>query len=222
MDALCRIGSHVNIIKLLGTIDTDDGAIGLVLDRYDTDMLTEVITSGPFSNSRAASATWQVVSALAFVHAKRVVICDIKPENVLIRRSGGMEHIAIADLGLVHNGGVNIDSHVGTAAYLAPEALQKGVASTPRDMWALGALLFGVLSGRSAFDRGCSRETRKAIKYDSVPMQVLPCTVSDDARQLIASLLQKNPVDRPTAHELLEFDPFVIRGAPRVPLLEIN
>jgi len=222
LDALGHIGRHENIIKLFGTINTDDGATGIVLERYDSDLFMEVSTNGPFNNQRAALVMYQLVSAVAFVHAKWVVICDIKPENVLIRYTRGTEQVAICDFGLCHKVGAPIDQLVGTAALLPPEGLEKGVAGKPRDVWALGVLLFGVLSGLSAFDRRCWRETKKAIKYDPVPTESMPCDTSHDAKELILSLLEKNPATRPTTHELLEFDPFVILGAPRVPLLEIN
>ena len=98
----------------------------------------------------------------------------------------------------------------------------KAVAETPRDLWSLGVLIFGMLSGLSAFDRGHFRETKKAIKSGSVPMESLSCGVSSEAMHLICSLLHRAPAERPTARELLLFDKFVLIGAPRVPLLQVN
>lgn len=111
-----------------------------------------------------------------------------------------------------HGVGADVPAFVGTAAYLAPEALKAGPMATARDLWALGVALFGLLSARSAFDKGVWPETRRAIKHWCVPLGSLPSGVSIDARELIVRLLAKEPDARPTARDLLECDPFVCSG----------
>jgi serine/threonine protein kinase len=81
-------------------------------------------------------------------------------------------------------------------------------------MWALGVVLFALLSATSAFDRGCWRETRAAIAHEDPPLRSLPRDVSAEAKALIVRLLEKRPENRPTASQLIESDPFVVDGAP--------
>jgi serine/threonine protein kinase len=204
-----------NIVTLVGTFEVGCG-VGLILEAYEVDLLTEISKSGPFPCKRAAVVTWQLCSALTFLYEKELVVCDLKPENVLLRRSADGDHVAVADFGLVHTVGEHIKAPIGTASYIPSEGLRPGAAATSRDMWALGVVLFALLSATSAFDRGCWRETRVAIAREDPPLWSLPRGVSAEAKALIVRLLGKRPENRPAARELLEIDPFVLSGSPGV------
>lgn len=209
LDAFKKLGGgHESVLRLLGTFKVG-GGIGMILDLYETDLLNEIDAYGPFSSQRTASVTWHISSALKFIHEKNLVICDLKLENVLLRRSVEGDRIALADLGLVHKVATDALAFTGTAAYMAPEALILGRAETSRDMWALGVTVFGLLTGLAPFGKGRLHETIASIKSDDVPMSSLPAGVSLDAKNLISRLLAKDPADRPTATELLQNDPFV-------------
>jgi serine/threonine protein kinase len=214
LQALERLGNgHKHIVRLLDSFPVGDG-IGLVLELFDTDMFAEVAKCGPLPCKRVSSVAWQICSALSFIHETGLVLCDLKTENVLLRRTPGGDHVALADFGLAHQIGVQIDAFIGSPTYAAPETLVPGTVSPARDVWAFGVTLFALLSARGAFDRGNVLDTHRAIRNGVVPLWSLPVDTRAEAKALIGRLLNKRPNDRPKASELLESDPFVVAGAP--------
>jgi serine/threonine protein kinase len=214
LQALERLGNgHKHIVRLLDSFPVGDG-IGLVLELFDTDMFAEVAKCGPLPCKRVSSVAWQICSALSFIHETGLVLCDLKTENVLLRRTSGGDHVALADFGLAHQIGVQIDAFIGSPTYSAPETLVPGTVSPARDVWAFGVTLFALLSARGAFDRGNVLDTHQAIRNDAVPLGSLPVGTSAEAKALVVRVLNKSPENRPAASELMESDLFVVAGAP--------
>ena len=149
-----------------------------------------------------------VAAGLNYLHHCNppIIHQDIKPANVLIDDSG---NYAITDFGISakrmkqyasQSGDDDYEEQSGTFAYMAPERFLEGnTPSAESDIWAFGATLYELLTGRVPFgeDGGLAQPGGKV----SLPFKDIK--VSDDIKQLICACLSKDPSKRPTAEQLL-------------------
>eukprot|EP01031_Cornospumella_fuschlensis_P036268 gene36268-43996_t len=141
----------------------------------------------------------EIIEGLEYLHKMDVVHRDLKPENVLISAHG---HVKITDFGtatLTSCDESPRNSFVGTQDYVSPEVLggEKRV-SKACDLWAVGCMVFQMLTGRSPFHEATEYLTFEAIMghcKGSRPL-VIPDSVDEHGRQLITALLQANEEDR--------------------------
>ncbi len=125
---------HPNVVTVHGA-DVHDGRVGLWMELVRGRTLAEILTAdGRFSAGEAAGIGHEVCRALAAVHAEHLVHRDVKAQNVM-RDAGG--RIVLMDFGAGH-----------TPLYLAPEILAGGEATMAGDLYALGVLLFLLVSGK--------------------------------------------------------------------------
>jgi serine/threonine protein kinase len=106
----------------------------------------------------------QLLDALAYVHAKGVVHRDIKPANVMLDDAG---RVKLADFGVARVEGAadrtQAGTIIGTPRYMAPEQLSGGVVDARTDLFAVGALLYRLATGRDAFDGGSVYQVMHAV-----------------------------------------------------------
>lgn len=101
---------------------------------------------------RVQSLVTQVAHALGAVHARGLVHRDVTPANLLVEElEGGRVTVHLADFGAAHGPGEDPDQLVGTLPYSAPEQLTGGTVDARTDLYALGAVLYLVLTGRRPF-----------------------------------------------------------------------
>ena len=129
-----------------------DGAF-LVMPWIPADNLRDVVaTTGPWSALDAAEMGLALARAVAHVHARGIVHCDLKPSNVLVRDDPA-RRIALVDFGVADNAEPPITrlartgKILGTPCFLPPENLRGGVPSTRTDVYGLGACLYFTLTG---------------------------------------------------------------------------
>jgi serine/threonine protein kinase len=147
---------------------------------------------------QAAFYTLCIADALAFMHDKiKLVYRDLKPENIMIDAQG---YPKLIDMGYAKILTPETDNKtftfVGTPRYLAPEAVASAGSSFGVDHWALGILVYEMLTGENPFYYEGLGDTSlfQSIAEDSYP--VLPETVSTEASRLIVGLLTKDPSQR--------------------------
>lgn len=153
---------------------TEHNRVFLVMELVDGGTLRDLLTesAGPLSVPVALTVIDAVLSALTAAHRSGLVHRDVKPENVLIGRSGtrGSDSgvVKVADFGLVRAvaGSNNTSSSVilGTVAYLSPEQVTKGVTSAKGDVYSAGVLLFEMLTGQPPY----SGDTALSVAYQHV------------------------------------------------------
>lgn len=140
-----------------------------------------------------------VLDALAAAHRTGLVHRDIKPENVLIASD---DRVRVADFGLARAvtevTSTTTGTVLGTVAYLAPELVQRGTSDARTDVYAVGVMLFEMLTGRQPF----TGETAIQVAFQHVSSEIpAPSTLVDwlpsEVDELVGALAAHNPDDRP-------------------------
>jgi eukaryotic-like serine/threonine-protein kinase len=139
---------HPCIATIFEADEADDTGVFLVMAFYEGETLAERIRRGPLSPSDASRIALQIADALAAAHARRITHRDLKPANVLLTRGGS---IKLLDFGVAKIAGVDqtqIGQVLGTVEYMAPEQRQGASADPQVDVWALGIVLYEMLTGK--------------------------------------------------------------------------
>ena len=158
--------------------------------------LAAKVADGPLPPNEAASLTMKVAEAVQFAHEKGVIHRDLKPANVLLDVHGqpkvtdfGLAKKLKADSGLTHTGQV-----VGTPSYMPPEQAEGREVGPAADVYALGAILYCLLTGRSPFQAATPMDTLlQVVGQDPVPVRQLIATVPGDLETICLKCLEKDP-----------------------------
>lgn len=203
--------SHPNIVSIQDQGWNQGGppAVFIVMELVEGTTLRDLLNeTSPLSIEQAFQIINPVLSALSAAHKIGIIHRDIKPENILISRDG---RIKVADFGLARNTSMaqtmTAESSVilGSVSYLSPEQVQRGVADSRSDIYAIGILIFEMLTGSKPYDG----ETPIQIAYrhvnDRIPELVkIKSDIPKNLSDLIFSATSPNPDLRPRdAEELL-------------------
>jgi eukaryotic-like serine/threonine-protein kinase len=197
--------SHPNIVAVHDLV-LDAGVPYLVMELIEGDDLQAVLSTGPLDIPVALEIGIQICAALEAAHAAGVVHRDIKPDNVLLAPNGIVKvcDFGIAD-GLADRSPVGRPAApVGTSDYMSPEQAAGGPTDCRSDLYALGCLLYAMLTARPPFTAGDARY----IVWQQLHQR--PRTVASrrpdvpaELDALIGQLLAKDPDHRPaTASEV--------------------
>ncbi len=152
----------------------------------------------------------QLCQALSYIHAQGVVHRDLKPENVLLATTQVPYHLKLTDFGLAQIAGPDVrltqaGELLGTVLYMAPEQARGQVVDHRADLYALGIILYEILTGRHPFP-GNDPVTILVQQIESAPAplrQLLPL-VPEPWQRLVLRLMAKSPADRfASAEEML-------------------
>jgi serine/threonine-protein kinase len=150
---LARRVTHTNIARTFD-IGEHEGEKFLTMEYVDGESLAEVGAAGPMPVQRVVALARDICAGLSAAHAAGVVHRDLKPDNVLIARDG---RLVITDFGIaraVRDGDAVVKTNgrpIGTPAYMAPEQVQGGTVDARADVYALGAMLYELLTGDRAW-----------------------------------------------------------------------
>lgn len=148
--------NHANIAEIHDLGETDDGRVYLVMELLEGIRLIDHIAEGPMDLALVLSVVEQIASALARAHGLGVVHRDLKPEHVfLIERGGRRDFVKLIDFGLarlMNEGRLSAHGAIfGTPAYMSPEQSSGQDAGPQADLYALGVVLFEMLTGQPPF-----------------------------------------------------------------------
>jgi len=203
--------SHPNIVSIQDQGWNEGGppAVFLVMELVEGSTLRDYLNEyGSLTVEQTLQLITPVLSALSAAHRIGIIHRDIKPENILISKDG---RIKVADFGLARNIAMGqtmtAESSVvlGSVSYLSPEQVQRGVADARSDIYAIGIVLFEMLTG----DKPYSGETPIQIAYrhvnDRIPnIQTINSAIPASVAELVYEVTAPNPDQRPKdAEELL-------------------
>ena len=203
--------SHPNIVSIQDQGWNEGGppAVFLVMELVEGSTLRDYLNEkGSLTVEQTFQLITPVLSALSAAHRIGIIHRDIKPENILISKDG---RIKVADFGLARNitmgQTMTAESSVvlGSVSYLSPEQVQRGVADARSDIYAVGIVLFEMLTGSKPY----SGETPIQIAYrhvnDRIPnIQTIKSEIPTSIAELVYEATAPNPDQRPkNAEELL-------------------
>ncbi len=216
--------NHPNITAVhdLGT-NPADGAPYVVHELLEGETLRSELAGGRFSARKAMEYAIQIAQGLAAAHEKGIVHRDLKPENVFVTKDG---RVKILDFGLAKltqaegsPDATNLPTAtepgvvMGTLGYMSPEQVKARPADARSDIFALGAILYEMLSGNRAFRGDSAGETMAAIlKEDPPDLSVTNQNVSPGLDRIVRHCLEKNPERRFQSASDIAFDLETLTG----------
>lgn len=200
--------SHPNIVNVMDQGWNQSGipAVFLVMELIEGQTLRELIASkGSFSVNETINYLSPVVSALAAAHQVGIVHRDVKPENILISNDG---RIKIADFGLAKGAGLGqtmtaeASVILGSVSYLSPEQVQRGIADSRSDIYALGVMAFEMLTGKRPHVSDSPLQIAYMHVNDDIPrvsskINSREAKLPKELDELIFAATSRNPDDRP-------------------------
>ena len=199
--------AHPNIIEIFDQGDTEDGVPFLVMELLEGTTLADSIERGRVPLARALPIWAQMAQALARAHDFEVIHRDLKPENVFLLKD---DRVKLLDFGIARCAQdarlTNMGEIFGTPQYMAPERATSIDAGPPADLYALGVMMFEMMTQRLPFE--ATDPATWILRHSKEPaphVQELAPDAPDALDRLIASLMAKDPADRPVdAHRVLD------------------
>jgi Tol biopolymer transport system component len=234
-DALARFEREAKAVaalnhpNILGIYDfgTDGSVAYAAMELLEGETLRDRIDAGVIPVRKAIDYAHQIAIGLAAAHERGVIHRDLKPENLFLARDG---RVKILDFGLAKRiGGASEDQAtsaptmsrqtdpgtvMGTVGYMSPEQVRGLAVDHRSDLFAFGAILYEMLSGKRAFRRDTASDTMSAILRDDPP-ELLETgrSIPPGLDRLVRHCLEKNPAERFQSARDIAFDLEAVSGA---------
>lgn len=194
---------HQNIVNILDLARLPDGRPFIVMEFIDGEPLKGVVRRGPMQVAETCRIIIAVLDALAAAHERGVLHRDLKPDNIMLSRNG---RVTLVDFGVAKIA-ANVSNAprtesgliLGTPQYMSPEQAQGRAVDAATDIYAIGIVLYEMLTGRRPFDGDSLFEILRAQISDAprppsqlVPMpaeleSIIMVALAKDARQRFGS-----------------------------------
>ena len=204
--------NHPNIAQIHG-IEEAEGTRALVLELVEGPTLADRIAQGPIPLDEALPIAKQIAEALEAAHEQGVIHRDLKPANVKVKADGTVKVLDFGlakafqpdagDPGLSQSPTISLTAAatqmgmiIGTAAYMAPEQAKGLTVDKRADIWAYGAVLFEMLTGRKLFDAGDVSEMLASVLVKDPDISSIGSHVPAHVRSVVRQCLVKDPKER--------------------------
>jgi serine/threonine protein kinase/Tol biopolymer transport system component len=211
---------HPNICTVYEVDETEDGRLFIAMAFCEGETLKRKIERGPLPLPEAVRVAAQIASGLAAAHAKGIVHRDVKPANVIVSSDGRVKIVDFGIAKLADQSRLTRDgTAVGTAGYMAPEQI-RGEEIDPRaDLWALGVVLYEMVTGRTPFPGENDHERiRGILTREPEPMASLRSGVPPELARIAARALAKKAGDRYPGMDAMREDLLALAGRLGVPV----
>ena len=211
--------NHPNILSIFD-IGEDEGSPYIVSELLEGETLRDRLRTGQVPVRKAVDYALQVARGLAAAHEKGIVHRDLKPENLFLTADG---HVKILDFGLAKLTKREEEDHaadaatvqavtepglvMGTVGYMSPEQVRGKPADARSDLFAFGAILYEMISGKRAFHGETPADTMSAILKDEPPeLSETARNVPPGLERIVHHCLEKSPAQRFQSARDLAFD----------------
>jgi tetratricopeptide (TPR) repeat protein len=201
--------SHPNVCAIYD-IGTHEGSPFVVMELLEGESLREKLRAGPLPVRKAIDYAAQTAHGLAAAHEKGIIHRDLKPENLFVTKDG---RVKVLDFGLakltrpdmvaaageptVSIAATETGAILGTVGYMSPEQVRGENADARSDLFALGAILYEMLTGKRAFQGASYVETLNAIlKEEPAPLAASGHDIPAAIGPIVRRCLEKNPAER--------------------------
>ncbi|THH00796.1 hypothetical protein EW026_g1788 [Hermanssonia centrifuga] len=193
-NTLVRLGAgHPGIVHLHWTFQ-DEWSLFFVLDlARNGELQSRISRLGSLAIPCARYLTAQLIDALDYMHTKGIIHRDLKPENLLLDDDFRLKLTDFGTGKVLTAGAERSKTWVGTAQYISPELLEVSETSKSSDLWALGCIIFQMISGRFAFQGLSEYLTWQKIKQIDY---TFPDGFDEQAKDLVEELLVRDPTQR--------------------------
>ncbi|XP_037672780.1 serine/threonine-protein kinase ULK1 isoform X2 [Choloepus didactylus] len=152
----------------------------------------------------------QMAGAMRLLHSRGIIHRDLKPQNILLTSPGGRRaspntiRVKIADFGFARylQSNTMAATLCGSPMYMAPEVIMSQHYDGKADLWSIGTIVYQCLTGKAPFQASSPQDLRLYYEKNKMLVPTIPRETSAPLRQLLLSLLQRNPKDR------MDFDEF--------------
>ncbi|EDL00345.1 serine/threonine kinase 36 (fused homolog, Drosophila), isoform CRA_d, partial [Mus musculus] len=204
---------HPNIVHMLDSFETDKEVV-VVTDYAEGELFQILEDDGKLPEDQVQAIAAQLVSALYYLHSHRILHRDMKPQNILLAKGGG---IKLCDFGFARAMSTNtmvLTSIKGTPLYMSPELVEERPYDHTADLWSVGCILYELAVGTPPFYTTSIFQLVSLILKDPVRW---PSTISSCFKNFLQGLLTKDPRQRLSWPDLLHH-PFI---AGRVTKLQV-
>jgi eukaryotic-like serine/threonine-protein kinase len=211
--------NHPNILSIYD-IGEDAGAPYIVSELLEGETLRDRLRTGPLPLRKAIEYALQIARGLAAAHEKGIVHRDLKPENLFLTEDG---RVKILDFGLAKltrpeslasdaematiQAATEAGMVMGTVGYMSPEQVRGKASDARSDIFAFGAILYEMISGKRAFHGETPADTMSAILKEDVPeLSETTRNVPPGLERIVRHCLEKSPAQRFHSANDLAFD----------------
>ena len=213
---LCAKLSHPNTVNIYDFGQDSDGALFIAMELLEGRSLRSVMQEGAMPPPRALAIAQQIARSLADAHAHGIVHRDLKPDNVMLTERGRERDVVrVLDFGIAKLRDDNratvqhmtrAGDLVGTPQYMAPEQIKGETVDGRTDVYALGAMLYEMLTGRLPFEGTTVMAilSKHLTEMPPPPSQRRPeLNLPPQLDGLVMAALAKEPAQRPPTMELM-------------------
>ena len=200
--------SHPNILAI-HDFGAQQGVSYAVMELLEGQTLREKLITGAIPQKQAVDYGVQIAKGLSAAHERGIIHRDLKPENIFVTKDG---HLKILDFGLAkrvekvapgeETSAPTVSGHtepgtvMGTVGYMSPEQVRGHPVDHRSDIFSFGAILYELLSGKRAFQRGTAADTMSAILKEEPPALAVKPGLPSGLVGIVARCLEKSPEER--------------------------
>lgn len=200
--------AHPNIVSIYD-VGEDQDLHYLVMEYVEGKTLKQYINEfSPLSPGRSVQIMKQLTSAIAHAHENQIIHRDIKPQNILVDQEG---LVKVTDFGIATSlsatSYTKTNSVIGTVHYLSPEQARGGTATNQSDIYALGIVLYELLTGELPFSgESAVSIALKHLQTETPSVRALDASIPQSLENVVLKATAKNPLHRYSCVEEMEED----------------
>src|SRR6266568_1762377 len=199
--------------------------IYMVMEWCEGRLLRQILSEGRISKDRAIRIAINVLDALEYIHENGVVHRDLKPENIMV---DDHDHVKLIDFGIAGDSAArrltyaNFTPTLGTADYISPEQVKGKRGDGRSDIYAMGIILYEMLTGRQPFSGASPMEIMNdRLLNHPTPPSVAEPAVSPHLQEVLYRALERDPQNRYArarefAHDLQHLDEVGVEDRPEI------